>query len=113
MTEFMDRYGSQDKCEEALIAARWPRGFTCPACGNGMRSTFRREGRPYWQCSRCRHQCSLISGTIFESSKLPLSRWFLAMHLLTQSKNWVYPDLSDGFWLEETPAVEALYLCGF
>ena len=87
MTEFMDRYGSQDKCEEALIAARWPRGFTCPACGNGMRSTFRREGRPYWQCSRCRHQCSLISGTIFESSKLPLSRWFLAMHLLTQSKN--------------------------
>ena len=26
---------------------------------------------------------------------------------------WVYPDLSDGFWLEETPAVEALYLCGF
>ena len=27
--------------------------------------------------------------------------------------DWVYPDLSDGFWLEETPAVEALYLCGF
>jgi hypothetical protein len=29
----------------------------------------------------------VISGTIFEASKLPLSRWFLAMHLLTQSKN--------------------------
>ena len=33
------------------------------------------------------HQCSLISGTIFEASKLPLTRWFLAMQLLTQSKN--------------------------
>jgi hypothetical protein len=41
----------------------------------------------YWQCAACRHQCSAISGTIFESTKLPLTRWFLAMHLLTQSKN--------------------------
>ena len=29
----------------------------------------------------------MISGTIFEASKLPLRLWFLAMHLLTQSKN--------------------------
>ena len=35
----------------------------------------------------CRHQCSVISGTIFEATKLGLSRWFLAMHLLTRSKN--------------------------
>ncbi len=33
------------------------------------------------------HQCSLIDGTVFESSKLGLSRWFLAMQPLTQSKN--------------------------
>ena len=36
---------------------------------------------------RLPHQTSLISGTIFEASKLPLTRWFLAMQLLTQSKN--------------------------
>jgi hypothetical protein len=35
----------------------------------------------------CHRQCSVISGTIFEATKLGLSRWFLAMHLLTQSKN--------------------------
>ena len=46
-------------------------------------------GRLYFQCTACRHQCSVISGTIFEATKLPLSRWFLAMHLLTQSKNSV------------------------
>ena len=33
MAEFMDRYGSDDKCEAALIASRWPEGFACPACG--------------------------------------------------------------------------------
>ncbi len=87
MAEFMDRYGSDDKCEVALIESRWPAGFACPACGCGHSSSFRREGRLYFQCTACRHQCSVISGTIFEATKLPLSRWFLAMHLLTQSKN--------------------------
>jgi ribosomal protein L37AE/L43A len=87
MAEFLDRYGSEDKCEAALVAARWPKGFACPACGSGVHSVFVRARRRYWQCAECRHQCSAISGTIFESTKLALTRWFLAMHLLTQSKN--------------------------
>ena len=87
MAEFMDRYGSDDKCEAALIESRWPDGFACPACGCGHSSSFRRQGRLYFQCTACRHQCSLTSGTLFEATKLALSRWFLAMHLLTQAKN--------------------------
>ena len=87
MIEFLGRYGSEDKCEAALVESRWPRGFACPACNAGVHSAFVRAGRRYWQCAACRHQCSAISGTIFESTKLPLTRWFLAMHLLTQSKN--------------------------
>ena len=87
MAEFLDRYGSEDKCEAALVAARWPQGFACPACGCGRAQRVRSRGRRYWQCGACRHQCSAISGTIFESTKLALTRWFLAMHLLTQSKN--------------------------
>lgn len=87
MAEFMDRYGSDGNCEAALIESRWPKGFVCPSCGCGHSSSFRRDGRLYFQCTACRHQCSVISGTIFEATKLPLSRWFLAMHLLTQSKN--------------------------
>ena len=87
MTQFLERYGSDDRCEAALIASRWPEGFACPACDSRPNSSFRREGRLYFQCSACRHQCSVISGSIFEATKLPLTRWFLAMHLLTQSKN--------------------------
>ena len=89
MVEFMQRYGSDEWCEAALIESRWPHGFSCPDCGCGVHSWFRREGRQYWQCSACRHQCSVISATIFESSKLGLFRWFLGMRLLTQSKNAV------------------------
>lgn len=64
MAEFMDQYGTDAQCEEALVAARWPQGFACPACGAPASCSFRRQGRLYWQCSSCRHQCSVISGTI-------------------------------------------------
>ena len=52
-----------------------------PAVADRPQGTFEEMQRA------CRHQCSVISGTIFEATKLGLSRWFLAMHLLTQSKN--------------------------
>ncbi len=88
MREFLSRYGTEEQCEAALIARRWPEGFVCPGCGVGKaRTTFQRQNRRYWQCAGCQHQCSVISGTIFEATKLPLSSWFLGMHLLTQSKN--------------------------
>ena len=87
MVDFFDRYGQPEQCEAALATARWPEGFACPACGASPHSVFRRHSLLYLQCSSCRHQCSLISGTVFEATKLGLPRWFLAMHLLTQSKN--------------------------
>ena len=89
MAEFMRRYGNDDLCVAELIEARWPQGFVCPDCGCAAHSAFRRGAKPYWQCSACRHQCSVTAGTIFESSKLPLATWFLAMHLMTQSKNFI------------------------
>ena len=87
MPEFFERYGCEQKCRQALAAARWPDGFVCPACGGAARTSYERAGLAYWQCGTCQHQTSLISGTIFEASKLPLARWFLAMQLLSQSKN--------------------------
>ena len=87
MPQFYERYGTEEKCQTALQATRWPNGFACPSCGGAPRTRFVRAGLPYWQCGNCARQCSLISGTMFEASKLPLSRWFLAMQLLTQSKN--------------------------
>jgi len=86
MAEFIKRYGTEEQCEAALIDSRWPQGFVC-TCGCTLASNFRREGRLYWQCTACRHQSSVTSGTVFESSKLGLTRWFLAMHMLTQTKN--------------------------
>lgn len=86
MVEFIAQYGTEAKCYRALYRARWPQGFRCPACAHRARSRFRREGRVYYQCRACRHQTTLISGTLFEGTKLPLRTWFLAIHLLTSTK---------------------------
>jgi transposase-like protein len=87
MAEFLEHYGTEEKCHAALVASRWPQGFCCPHCTHERHSTFVRQGRQYWQCQRCRHQTTVTAGTVFEATKLPLSRWFLAMHLMTQAKN--------------------------
>jgi hypothetical protein len=87
--EFFRRYGTKEGCEQAVLAWRWPEGFACPGCGQGEHTTFRRGGLLYLQCCHCRHQASLLAGTVFESSKLGLPRWFQAMYLLTQAKNGV------------------------
>jgi hypothetical protein len=88
MHQFMELYGTQDKCEAAVISWRWPGCYVCPSCGEaGVDfSAFRRGSLLYRQCSACHFQCSVIAGTIFEATKLPLTVWFLAMHLLTQAK---------------------------
>lgn len=87
MVEFFERYGTEAKCRRALERTRWPEGFVCPRCAGTQASRFVRGELPYWQCAGCRHQTSLLAGTVFESTKLPLVRWFLAMQLLTQAKN--------------------------
>jgi hypothetical protein len=82
---FRSQYGTEEQCRAALFSWRWPRGFVCPKCA-GTHSIVLRT-RPIQQCSTCRHQVSLIAGTIFHATKLPLTTWFAALYHLTQSKN--------------------------
>lgn len=87
MLEFCQTYGTQQQCEDVVRSWRWPDGFRCPRCQRAEHSEFRKASLLYFQCGACRYQCSLVAGTIFAATKLPLPKWFLAMHLITQSKN--------------------------
>lgn len=83
--EFLKDYGTEAQCENALFTWRFPNGFVCPECANKTCCRLRRRPR-VWQCNHCRHQMSLTGNTIFANTKLPLTKWFLAMHLLSQTK---------------------------
>ena len=42
--------------------------------------------RRLYQCHACHRQTSLTAGSLFDSTKLPLTRWFLAIYLISQAK---------------------------
>jgi transposase-like protein len=77
-------YGTETLCEHALFQWRWPTGFECPACGHTKYCQL--KTRKLYQCNHCHQQVSLTSNTLFDNTKLPLVTWFMAIHLLTQSK---------------------------
>jgi transposase-like protein len=86
-------FHNEDAAREALEAARWPNGPYCPHCGNADPATMpliegkkhsHRPGLRY--CNECKGQFTVTVGTVFERSKIPLSKWWLATHLLGASK---------------------------
>lgn len=87
LPKFNELYGTEKKCRQALFNLRWPNGFVCPKCG--ATEYYALKSRQLYQCVTCRHQVSLISNTIFEATKLPLTIWFLAIYLITQSKDGI------------------------
>jgi hypothetical protein len=86
MPEFTQRFGSESQCAAALEAARWPNGFSCPRCGEHAHCVLRGGSCKVFQCQACRHQTSLIAGTVMQGTKLPLTTWFLAIYLISQAK---------------------------
>ena len=84
LQSFFEQYGSEEQCEQILYRLRWPQGFVCPECGNTTGCAL--HSRKIFQCHKCHHQTSLTAGTMFHGTKLALSKWFLAIYLLTQHK---------------------------
>ncbi len=85
LPDFFGKYGTEEQCEKALFDWHWPNGFICSECG--YRGHCFLSTNKLYQCNYCKHQTSLTSGTIFSDTKLPLTTWFLAMFLLTQTNN--------------------------
>jgi len=87
LPEFLTVYGKEQQCELALETARWPNGFQCSKCNSIKYCRYLRNDNILFQCADCRTKTSLIEGTIFHSTKLALTVWFLGMYFLTQNKN--------------------------
>ena len=85
LSQLVATYGTEQQCEAAVTAWRWPDGFVCPRCGEREHGIVGK--RRLYLCHGCLKQTSLKSGTIFENTLLPLTKWFQGMYLLSQSKN--------------------------
>ena len=83
--EFVKMFANEEACTTYLEQLRWPRGFSCPACGTT--ATPWRQSRGRLVCAACRHQASVTAGTIFDKTRTPLTTWFEVAWHVTTAKN--------------------------
>ena len=86
-------FQDETKAREWLEARVWPKGPICAHCGATGDDVTKLEGEKHrpglYQCNQCREQFTVTVGTVFERSKIPLSKWLAALFLLTASKKGV------------------------
>lgn len=85
--EWLQKDGARADCQKALAALRWTGGFVCPHCGSRKPSFI--TSRYDLECRCCGRQVSGVSGTIFQSSNVPLPKWFLAISLCALNKGGI------------------------
>ena len=85
-------FNDENAAREALETIRWPNGPVCPHCGcmekiGAVKGKSHRPGLFY--CGDCKGQFTVTVGTVFERSKIKLTKWLLATHLLSASKKGI------------------------
>jgi transposase-like protein len=84
--------GEWDKAQNEVlkelekIADLWPGGFACPTCG-APRGVVLNSRPRLFECLDCGRQTSITAGTAMHRSKLPLTVWFWAAHLMATHSN--------------------------
>lgn len=91
---------TEQDCLAFIEKQRWPDGVVrCPVCGYDEISKITRrtsaisknKRSSIYQCleTTCRQQFSATSGTIFNDSHLPLTKWFMAIALIVDAKKGI------------------------
>lgn len=84
MMKLIETFPDEGHCRSVLEKLRWPSGIGCPRCGSlHIRHTVSRN---QYDCADCGYQFSVISGTIFHDTHLPLRKWIVAVYLMVESK---------------------------
>src|SRR5262249_18849951 len=74
---------TEEKCREYLEQQRWNGTPACPFCGSLNVCRFS-NGKTF-KCRerQCRKKFTVTVGTIYENTKVPLTKWFLATYILS------------------------------
>ncbi len=86
--EFQVKYSNNEECIKDLEIRRWgENNAICPFCKSNHHC--KHSTRHIYTCMNCKKQYSVRMGTIFESSRLPLNKWYLAIFLATSLKKGI------------------------
>jgi len=84
IADFRRDFPNDDACLDYLFLMRYGREFQCPGCHQKTRF-YRIRLRKSYVCSRCGHHLHPAAHTIFHKSPTPLTLWFYAIFLMSQS----------------------------
>jgi transposase-like protein len=87
-------FASEAGARLLLERMRWPEGPSCPKCKQTTtvyrmraRAESVKPGRAgLLRCRACKRQFTVTTGTVFEDSHIPMTKWLQAIYLLTASK---------------------------
>ena len=81
IVQLLAMFPDDTKAEAWFEKQRWPEGRYCPDCGSVNTVPVKtRKPMPY-RCAACRKYFSVRTGTVMESSRLPLRKWVIALYL--------------------------------
>ncbi len=81
--DFQREFSTEEKCREYLELQLWNGTPACPFCGST--NVHRFPNNRIFKCRErlCRNKFSVTVGTIYENTKMPLTKWFLATYILS------------------------------
>jgi len=85
LEDFNLRFPSDDACLDWLRHKLYPAKIYCPDCKMPTKH-HRITSRKVYGCAQCGHQISTTAGTIFDHSPTPLTKWFYAIYLMSQTR---------------------------
>ena len=84
LIELFEAFPTEQHAIDHLTAIRWRNGKFCPLCGNADSERIGTlTGSNTHKCYVCRQRFSIRVGTIFQDTKLPLRKWFIAIWMVT------------------------------
>jgi transposase-like protein len=86
LTYIIQKFSTEKACRKHLAKVRFPHGVPCVKCGAEPKRVSRIKTRDLYQCLECGYQYSPLVGTVFTDSHVPLTKWFLAIYLMCESK---------------------------
>ena len=88
LIEVNKNYNTQAKCLVLLHKLRWGKTVKCTFCDSDKTKVIKSEQGRH-TCQNCKKSFSVLAGTIFEDSRLPLPIWFQIITLMLNAKSGV------------------------
>src|ERR1700751_4845389 len=102
LSDLQTQFNTHMKCVNHLEKVRWHGHPICPKCqsdkvynrslkpkssrgGNRTKPVVPRK-TPLYHCNKCNKDFTVLMGTIFEGSKMPLQKWFMLIGLMLDAK---------------------------